>query len=393
MRATRYFLSIIVASIIACTMVAYRAAFVSNQPLVDARVDATAIRNVLNLTEAFNLDHVGEIAYVTFHEGKVVRKSFIEDPKSPYGWYHGMAERFLADVAASPHLMGFLGTAVIKTEDDATLPPRAVSMLASMGSPLLAHSIQKASRPGAILIPDWHFIEHHGFRDLIRTVRKLGKPLRSRERKVFWRGSTTGFPCATPFVSPHSKSALSVCQERSCDSLHRIGAARSAKNVPWLDIKVARTLMWCNDSDAQRLLSEGISVEENRNPGHQRHDEVNWIAHRGLFEIDGFVNAWGHLWRLASGSVVFKVDSDFTNAYLEQEVPGVHFIPLLSNLSDLADATKMIQEESSMPYLEKISRNANSLASAFTYEQEVDRVAKELRASWIAHKDGKRHAA
>ena len=76
-------MSVIAASIIACTMVAYHAAFVSNRSLIDARVDLSALRDILNLTGAFDLDHVGEIAHVTFHEGKVVRKSFVEDPKSP----------------------------------------------------------------------------------------------------------------------------------------------------------------------------------------------------------------------------------------------------------------------------------------------------------------------
>lgn len=385
-----------IASILACTMITYRAGYEScrlqaneNSIHTDCSPD---IINMLNLTGAFELDHVGETSCVTFHRGKVVRKSFVKDAKSPYGWYHGMAERFLTDVAATPHLRSETGTAVIRTEDDATLPPSTVLLLASMGSPLLAHSIRKSSRPGAILIPDWHFIEHNGFRDLLRVIKTTGTPLRSRKRKVFWRGSTTGLPCAVPFVSSSKSTALSSCPKHSCDGLHRVAATRIAKSAPWLDIKISRTLMWCNDTDAQRLSLEGLSVEEVRDPGHQQHDEATWILNRGLFEIDGFVNAWGHLWRMSSGSAVFKVESEMTNAYIEQEVSGVHFISVMSNLSDLAERTQMITDDSYLPYLKSISRNAKSLASSFTYDQEVDRVAREIRKNWIEHRKEKKQA-
>jgi hypothetical protein len=148
--------------------------------------------------------------------------------------------------------------------------------------------------------------------------------------------------------------------------------------------------MWCNDTDAQRLASEGISVEKVRNPGHERHDEATWILNRGLFEIDGFVNAWGHLWRMSSGSAVFKVESEMTNAYIEQEVSGVHFISVMSNLSDLAERTQIVTDDSYVPYLEKISGNAKSLASSFTYDQEVDRVAREILKNWKEHRKGEK---
>jgi hypothetical protein len=91
---------------------------------------------------------------------------------------------------------------------------------------------------------------------------------------------------------------------------------------------------------------------------------------------------------MSSGSAVFKVESKMTNAYIEQEVSGVHFVSIMSNLSDLAERTQMVTDDSYLPVLERISENAKLLASSFTYEQEVDRVAREIRKNWIEHRKG-----
>jgi len=101
-----------------------------------------------------------------------------------------------------------------------------------------------------------------------------------------------------------------------------------------------------------------------------------------VLEIDGNVNAWGHKWRLASGSAVFKVDSEWTNAYLEHEIAGVHFLPVHANLSNLAAVTRIVTDDTQVPFLEKIARNAFEFANQYTYEAEVTRVARELRPAW-----------
>ena len=106
--------------------------------------------------------------------------------------------------------------------------------------------------------------------------------------------------------------------------------------------------------------------------------QFGWSHYRGVVDIEGNTNAWGLFWRLGSGSVVFRVPGDFTNSYIRQLVPGVHFLPLAADLSDLANVTARIRDSS----LARIPVNARSLLRNFTYQLEVDRVARELSDLW-----------
>ena len=83
---------------------------------------------------------------------------------------------------------------------------------------------------------------------------------------------------------------------------------------------------------------------------------------------------------MASGSVVFRVHSDRprTNAYISKLRPWRHFIPLKNDLSDFINMTHLIKTRN----LRNIAMKAKLLVSNFTYEKEVERVAKELNKLW-----------
>jgi hypothetical protein len=112
--------------------------------------------------------------------------------------------------------------------------------------------------------------------------------------------------------------------------------------------------------------------------------EWAWLNYKGILNIDGHVNAWGLLWRLASKSTLFNVESEFTNPYIELMVPWQHYIPIKSDFSDLDKHTKLIISKNltDILLLKNIIENANKLAQSFTYESEVDRVARELSVVW-----------
>ena len=106
--------------------------------------------------------------------------------------------------------------------------------------------------------------------------------------------------------------------------------------------------------------------------------ELAWAKHRGVLDIDGNVNAWGLIWRLASGSVVFKVESEYSNAYIERMRPWVHYIPIHANLSNLRAMTALVTKPAYDEILLNITKNAALLAQQFTVSQEVTRVAHDL---------------
>ena len=158
------------------------------------------------LLQGWGLGDRAELACASFQWGHATLEHlFRVDSPSPYGWYRLRALHFVRELARQPDLRNSTGAAVLITEDDATLPPVVVAALRQAGTPLLAHSIKRASKVGAILIPDWHFIEARGFQAIVaeRSRRHLDK----REPKLFWRGSTTGKPGALPDDGPTSPTA------------------------------------------------------------------------------------------------------------------------------------------------------------------------------------------
>jgi hypothetical protein len=277
-----------------------------------------------------------------------------------------------------------VGTAVAKTADLVEFSHALIQQLHDRHIPVLAHAIAKEFvHDGVILIPDWHFIEHSAWSALTATMRNQGKPLRDRSATIYWRGTTTGVNCNADYatIDLHNPSILrDPCQE--CASLQRVAAVQIAQTSPFLDLALTSAVQYCRPSHLQELFpSLVVGVGDGL-----MHNKLDWIAARGVLDIDGNSNAWGARWRLESGSVLFKVESYITNAYLSRMVPYVHYIPIFANLSNLASQAQLVGDELVLPSLEVIVENANQLMAEFTYEKEVLRVRKELFVLWNENK-------
>jgi hypothetical protein len=260
-----------------------------------------------------------------------------------------------------------VGTAVAKTADLVEFSHALIQQLHDRHIPVLAHAIAKEFVDnGVILIPDWHFIEHSAWSALTATMRNQGKSLRDRSATIYWRGTTTGVNCNADYatIDLHNPSILrDPCQE--CASLQRVAAVQIAQTSPYLDLALTSAVQYCRPSHLQELFpSLVVGVGDGL-----MHNELDWIAARGVLDIDGNSNAWGARWRLESGSVLFKVESYITNAYLSRMVPYVHYIPIFANLSNLASQAQLVGDELVVPSLEVIVENANQLMAEFTYER------------------------
>ena len=288
-----------------------------------------------------------------------------EEESETYGWYRGQQHKFLRDVGAS-----YKGTPTVvffKSEDDATIPAEVQRNLSSHGFAYLAHSfsfennsrISKsvAKKDGLIFQPDFHFIEHDGFSKTIRKLRHESKPYSSKLPIVFWRGSNTG-------------------SSQTCRDLNRVKMCTLAKNFGWLDLKITQNLQLCSEDDLRPILSN-------------RTHELEWSNHKGILDIDGHVSAWGLFWRLGSGSVVFRVESPYVNAYILKMKPFVHYIPIKKDLSDLGLMTSAVKNDTFLHCsntsseckeirMTDIRENAWALTLDFSYLKEVKRVAREI---------------
>ena len=245
----------------------------------------------------------------------------------------------------------YSGPVGFNTGDNGTITCDTALALKEHGYPYLSHATLSyrgtvcAELKTIVFQPDYHFIQTLGFKDLVLKLSDIGTPLPQRQKKVIWRGAPTG-----RIVN-------------GCDSLVRARICLLARNITWLDFGIVKHLPGC----------PGMEIS-NRIP------ELDWVQFRGILDIDGNANAWGLFWRLASGSVVFRVESPWTNSYIDRLKPWVHFIPIFENLTNLEEVTRIVttDDSSELQLLSDIAMNAITFVKPITYSSEVERVANNL---------------
>ena len=250
-------------------------------------------------------------------------------------------------------------------EDDASLPRDLINELQTRKITLLVHSVPlNFSSAGSIFVPNFHFIKRRGFRSLIAKLLQNELPFAERAPLVYWRGATTGVLLQTNTVD--KKSSI----DGECLKLTRVKAAMASSSVPWLDVAVTKPVQLC----AFHAVTSGQVAKAQYSP------ETEWIRHKGLVEMDGNVDAWGHTWRMASGSVVFLVQSDYKHYFSDRLVEGVHYIGVRRDLSDFFERTKVVtqNDNATVARLSKIAANARALMRELEYDEVVERVAQSL---------------
>ena len=260
-----------------------------------------------------------------------------------------LLRKFLYDVfrEASFKYYGPLG---FSTKDSGAILCETALVLYQAGYPYLSHAHKKYEGTNCskfnpvIFYPDFHFIHSEGFKHLINSLDHANIPFHNKIKKVIWRGATTG-------------------KTGPCETLIRVKICEAARNISWLDFGISRNLPVCRGRPTKSHIPE-----------------IEWIRYRGILDIDGNANAWGLFWRLFSGSVIFRVESSFTNAYIDKMRPWVHYIPVSRNFSELANNTRIVlsDDPADVRLLQDITSNARSLGKPFTYASEVNRVAREL---------------
>ena len=262
------------------------------------------------------------------------------------------------------------GAAIVILGDDATLPLPVLRELMRLRVPLLSHALRGAEKVGhAVFMPDFHFIDSDGFEVIRDHLTRHPVPFGDKLPVVFWRGSTTGGP-RREFCGD-----AQPCSD--CLSLARVQLALRSLNVSWLDADITNAVQSCESSQAQYTLTT-MGLLSHHIPSE------HWHHHRGVLDVDGNTNAWGHLWRMLTGSVVFKVDSDYFSAYNHVQKPWVHYVPVSRDLANLELVTSLVASDKAavVDMLRGIADNAMQLGLQFTYENEVIRVASELDAEW-----------
>jgi len=172
-----------------------------------------------------------------------------------------------------------------------------------------------ANSPGMFLLPDSQFLSSLGHRDARDQFEGCWVPWTGRDRKVVWRGSTTG-------------------QARQWRELPRIRLCELAREhgSPLLDVGITKIVQ----------ISDSASIAEIERSGLMR-DYMPWrelINYKYQLDVDGNSNSWaGFFQRLLTGSPVLKVASPlgYRQWFYGQLKPWENFIPVASDMSDLVD--------------------------------------------------------
>ena len=284
------------------------------------------------------------------------------DHRVPPDWKYIWAQlRFLTDIVQHPEFTRSTFVANCAW-DFGFIDVKEMNSMKLKNVVFMSHNILIDSIPTGgilsmpfVLQPDFHFILKKGFEGLInRMAISRAVPLDQKIPIVFWRGSSNGL-------------AL------SCESLPRVQMTMKSQKYPWLDVKMTDFSYACaqaKDDLPKRTLDliNGSYIKSDK-----------WGKYRGLMDVDGFSNAWGLVWRLCTGSVVFKVDSLFASHLTIHLTPWVHFVPLQRDFSDLSSTTSIVTNSSWNAKLQRMVTDAcNVVKERLTYNKEVSRVAKSI---------------
>ena len=280
------------------------------------------------------------------------------DPSEKYNWYRICGNKFLVDVARSDQFKGKRGGVIYwLAQDGVVMSLAGRRRLFELGQPLVAHDLRLPISSDVVFMPDYHYISYDGYQDLVNQLDAWNAkhPFEEKHAQVFWRGAPNGL----------RMKAVNI----SLDSPHINIGASSVKS-------------------RDQNLTELIATQGGRYK--PRVEEPGWIRYRGIMDMDGHANAWGLYWRIAGGSVVFKVESNWTNGYIRDLIPSgekQNYFKIKQDLSDMINITRLVtrNDTNSMILMKRVSHNARELARKHSYHNEVARVARELAHVFEEH--------
>jgi hypothetical protein len=186
-----------------------------------------------------------------------------------------------------------------------------------------------SSDPGACLILDHQFAASNGYADFRSLCASAMVDWEARIPKVFWRGSTTGIRTRAPPAPGEADDLSWLPRLRLCKLV------QSEELRELCEVGVSAIAQIQEPHLIDRISSSGLMKD--------RTPRDHSMRYRGAFDIDGNANAWSGLFcSLLGASCVLKVASPrgFQQWYYPKLHPWHHFIPIQSDLSDLADAVQ-----------------------------------------------------
>ena len=100
---------------------------------------------------------------------------------------------------------------------------------------------------------------------------------------------------------------------------------------------------------------------------------------RGIFSVDGIGNEWTLLWKLLCNSVCLLVESTRTwQWYYPDLVSWTHYVPVKSDMSDLAERVAYVLDPANDDVLERIAEASTVMAMQVTMQAAAFDVRQRL---------------
>jgi hypothetical protein len=144
-----------------------------------------------------------------------------------------------------------------------------------------------------------------------------GPPFLEREKKLFWRGSTTG-PVIHSLEEFRANHRVQAC-------LHTI------RELPaHADCKIARIVQTPEEirQEATQFLKENKILSRIIDPR-------DFAQYQMFLDLPGNASAWGSSLRYLQGMLIFRVAHQHELLYYDRLEPWVNYIPVAADLSDL----------------------------------------------------------
>lgn len=174
----------------------------------------------------------------------------------------------------------------------------------------------KTKQSSFICLPDHEMLAGYKALETLVTDPKRQSPWQEKESKAFWRGATTSGDYSKPDWERFARSKLINASILSGDSV--IDAKFS-----FLTDQAKLNKYFCDYCQDKGALSSFVKVEDH-------------LQYKYLIDIDGNASTYSRFyWILRSDTMPLKVDSKFTQWYYPGLTPGVHYLGVEGDLSNL----------------------------------------------------------
>lgn len=218
-----------------------------------------------------------------------------------------------------------------------------------------------SNSPDSLLVPDPDFYNSNGYLALRHELPRQ-RPWHERQDTIVWRGATTGRGSL-----PDDTLDLSASDLRP-----RVRLCATLKSIPDTDAKIYLCAQTSEPTLAeQRLRAAGLF-------GGWVPREA-WLDRKFALDIDGNANTWSNLFtRMLLGCCVIKVASplELTQWYYGRLEPWRHYVPVGSDMSDLADKIEWCRRHEAE--CERIADAGQKLVLAMTFETEIRDAVRRL---------------